>query len=304
MRPRRISGQGAVVTIGTFDGVHRGHQAILNKTVEMARRLKINSQAVTFARPPRLYFFPQNGPNLITVLPEKVELLESRGIDRVEVLSFNKAFSGLSADRFFEEYLVKKYRTRAIVVGYNFGFGRSRQGDTRFLEDKGRAHGIPVHVAPPVCLKGVPISSGLIRQHLKLGELDHANRKLGYSYFLSGKVVRGQGRGRTLGFPTANLKVPEEKLIPPGVFAVNTALPDGRHFRGMCNVGFRPTMSLANPSLSIEVHLFGFHGDLVGESLRVEFARRIRSEKKFASWRELARQLAQDELAAKRFLTY
>lgn len=288
--------------MGTFDGVHLGHQAILRRTAALARRRRLPSLAVTFLRPPRLFFAPQKGPHLLTLPPEKEALLKSFGIRHVEALRFGKSLASLSAERFFQRHFLRRYNAREIVVGYNFAFGKGREGDVDFLRARGRALGIPVHVVGPVSLRGRAVSSGQVRDHLRAGELEAANRKLGYPYFLSGRVVRGAGLGRRLGFPTANLKVPGDKLAPPGVFAVKAALPDGRVRRGMCNVGVRPTLKRPSLEPAVEVHLLDFSGRLVGKRLRLEFIKKIRNERKFPSLRRLAAQLRRDERSARRAL--
>jgi riboflavin kinase/FMN adenylyltransferase len=293
--------RGAVVTIGTFDGVHRGHQTILRRAAGMARRMGIPALAVTFHQPPRLFFFPSDGPVLITLLSEKADLLRSYGIDRMEALRFGKDLAALSADAFFDRYLLARFGARALVVGYNFGFGRGRQGDTRFLERRGAEAGIPVVVVPPVCDRGVPVSSGRVREHLFHGDLAAARRLTGHAHSVSGRVVRGDGLGRRLGFPTANLRVDPAKIVPPGVFAARAVLPDGRVRRAMCNVGTRPTVRGAGGERRVEAHLLDFSGDLRGMSLRLEFAARLREEKAFDGLPALVRQLGRDKARLRRF---
>jgi riboflavin kinase/FMN adenylyltransferase len=285
--------------MGTFDGVHRGHRAVLAKAVERGKALGVPALAMTFNRPPRLFFFPQPGAALLTLPDEKASLFHDLGIKRVDVLPFGKALARLTAEDFFDRYVRRRWKAREIVVGYNFGFGRGRRGDPRFLEEKGRAGGLPVHVVPPVTLRGVPVSSESIRTHLRAGELAKANAKLGYDYFVTGKVVRGHGRGRTLGVPTANVDVAEEKIVPRGVFAVRVRLPNGKRRKGMANVGVRPTMAVPDPRPALEVHLFGFQGNLVGKTLEVSFAKKLREERKFPSFQALARQLRRDAAAAR-----
>jgi riboflavin kinase/FMN adenylyltransferase len=297
MNPYR---NGSVVTMGTFDGVHRGHQAILRKTVRLARRLRVPAVAVTFARPPRLFFKPQAGPSLLTLLPEKIALLNRFGVYRVEALTFDRRLARLDAGSFFERFFLRRFRAKAIVVGYNFAFGRGREGDTSFLKRRGAAEGIAVRVVQPVRSGPEPVSSGRVRDRLRAGDLSKANVKLGYPYFIHGRVKRGAGLGRKLGYPTANLEIDREKLVPPGVFAVRVALPVGARRGGMCNVGVRPTVG--GRRLVTEVHLFGFRGVLTGRVLRVEFIKKLRSERKFASLARLAAQLRRDAAAARRAL--
>jgi len=291
--------RGVVLAMGTFDGVHRGHRAILKMAAARGKALGVPSLAMTFHKPPRLFFFPQPGPVLLTLPDEKAGLFKDIGVGLMDVLNFGKALAGLSADDFFARYVLRRWKAREVVVGYNFGFGRGRQGDARFLEEKGRAHGIPVHVVPPVTLKGVPVSSESIRAHLRAGELAPANAKLGYDYFLTAKVVRGAGRGRTLGYPTANLAVPEEKLVPRGVFAVRVTLSSGVEKGGMANVGVRPTLAVHDARPTVEAHLFNFKGSLVGKTLRVSLVKKIREERRFPSLSHLSRRLGLDASAAR-----
>jgi riboflavin kinase/FMN adenylyltransferase len=287
--------------MGTFDGVHRGHQTILAHTVRRARARDVPSLAVTFHRPPRLFFFPPREAALLTLLPEKMELLRAQGIDRVAALRFDKTLAGVSARDFFETYFLRRWRAREIVVGFNFGFGRGRQGDARLLESLGRTHGVPVTILPPVDRDGVPVSSESIRAHLRAGDLAAANLKLGYPYFMSGKVRKGAGRGRGLGFPTANLAVSPEKIAPLGVFAVRVRLPGGKSAGGMVNIGFHPTVGVA-PERTVEVHLFDFEGNLLGQTLRLELLSRLRSERRFPSVQNLVHQLDRDAAQARRAL--
>ncbi|HRY28704.1 MAG TPA: riboflavin biosynthesis protein RibF [Elusimicrobiota bacterium] len=296
--PRR----GTVLTIGTFDGVHVGHRVILRKAVSLARKAGLSSLALTFARPPRLYFSPQKGPLLITLPEEKAELLRSIGVDRVEFLAFGKKLAALSPEDFFKEHLLRRYGARQVVVGFNFGFGRRRAGHLGLLKQLGASHGVPVHIVPQVSLGGRRVSSGKIRRDLWRGELAAANRKLGYPYFLSGQVVRGDRLGRRLGFPTANVRVPDEKLVPPGVFAVRVVLPNGTEKPGMCNVGFRPTLGRRAPRLSIEAHVLDFRGNLRGKKIKVVFVKKIRSEKAFPTLEKLAARLRIDAAVARRIL--
>ncbi|MGQ0645067.1 MAG: riboflavin biosynthesis protein RibF [Elusimicrobiota bacterium] len=286
---------GCVAAMGTFDGVHRGHAAVLRQAVSLARRRGLPCLALTFARPPRLYFSPRPGPQLLTTLPEKIRLLRSLGVDAAVALPFNKSMARLSAEEFFEAYLIRRFRVRHLVVGYNFLFGRGRSGDAALLRRLGPPRGLSVHVVPPLRLRGVPVSSGQIRLRLAEGDLAAANAKLGHPYVVEAPVVRGRGLGRRLGFPTANLAVSADKILPPGVFAVRAILPGGAVRRGMCNVGFRPTLARPSRRLSVEVHILGFKGRLAGTTLRLEFMRKLRSEIKFPSLTALAARLKLDK---------
>jgi riboflavin kinase / FMN adenylyltransferase len=300
--PARSGRRGSVVAVGTFDGVHRGHQAILRRAARLARRHRLQSVALTFARPPRLFFSPQPGPQLLTLPSEKARILKDLGMDRVEILRFDQRLARLSAADFFQRFLIRRFRARHIVVGYNFLFGRGREGDTAFLREAGKKIGVRVHVVAPVGLQGAPVSSGQIRRHLAEGDLVLARRKLARPYEATGRVKTGQGLGRRLGFPTANVELPPEKIVPPGVFAVRVTLPDGRQRPGLCNVGVRPTLREKRPRRTVEVHILDFSGDLRGKVVRVEFLIKLREEKKFGSLAALARQLQKDAARARRRL--
>ena len=292
----------SVLTIGTFDGVHLGHRKISEKVVQLAKKTKTVPAAITFDIPPRLFFFPSAEPCLLTSVTEKMLLLKKYGIKKAAVLKFNRKLSRISADDFFKNFVVRKCGARAIVVGANFAFGRNRQGDARFLEKCARKHSIPVIVVPPLCSGNVPVSSGRIREVLRAGRVEESRRLLGYPYSISGKVVRGLDLGKKIGFPTANLAVPPQKILPPGVFAVRASISGEsskpRTFGGMCNIGFKPTVLRGNRKMTAEVHLFRFAGGLYGKTLKVEFFRKLREEKVFQNLAELRDQLERDKVRA------
>jgi len=307
---------GSVLTLGTFDGVHRGHQSLLKKVLSYSRELNLKSIALTFSQPPRLYFSPSSEPYLLSTVEEKKVLLKNEGIDKVVILNFNRSLSLMTAKVFFEDFILKKYRARAIILGYNFCFGKDRQGDISFLKNEAGKAGINVDRIPPLKAGKLPISSGRIRNALKEGNLSLANTLLGHPYLAIGKVIKGSGIGKSFGFPTANLEVDPLKILPLGVFAVKVTHPHWKNpLVGMCNVGVRPTLRSekeirdvkeirdgalfvrANraPSLiSFEVHLLNFKGDLYGQSLSVQFIKKLRAEKKFNSLQELKVQLNKD----------
>ena len=303
-----MKSSGAVLTIGTFDGVHRGHQKILKEVRRLARAKWLVPMAVTFDIPPRLFFSPSKEPSLLTTVDEKVRLLKEYGMERVEVLKFNRQLSRLSAGDFLQKFVMDKFKARMIVVGYNFAFGRGREGDISFIQKWSRTHSVPSKVVSPLCSGDRPISSGRIRDALRAGRLAEANRFLGHDYRVSGKVVPGQRLGAKIGFPTANLDVSPSKILPLGVFAVkSTPSPlsppikggERRSFKGMCNIGFKPTVSKRRaPRPSVEAHLFGFRGNLYGKLLGIGLHRKLRDEKRFAGLEQLKRQIARDKAAA------
>lgn len=284
------------VAIGTFDGVHRGHAAILRKAVQIARRKRWEPAVLTFRAPPRHYFKPEKKPFLLSTSAEKKALCESLGIRKVVELGFNAALARMSAEDFFERLLVRRLKAGAVLVGYNFGFGKGREGDAELLSRLGRRRGVQTVVVPEVQLNSEKVSSGRIRAMLARGDVRSAARLLGHPYCVTGSVVRGDGRGRTLGFPTANLRIDSQKIVPAGVFAVRCEISGdslARRYAGMCNVGVRPTFKRGSTS-SVEVHLFKFSGNLYGRTLRLEFIEMLRSEKRFAGPAALRRQLEID----------
>jgi len=296
-----VTAGGAAVALGTFDGVHRGHQAILKKAVALARRRGLTPAALTFTFPPRLFFAPSAAPSLLTTVDEKASLMRALGVSRVEALRFNARLARLSAAEFIHKILAEKLRARAVVAGYNFRFGRGREGDGNFLKREGRRRGIDVHIVKPVRAAGRPVSSGRVRDSLLAGDLAAARRLLRHPYVFSGRVVKGLGLGRKLGYPTANLAVPPEKIVPPGVYAVRARWIKGRA-PGLCNIGFRPTLGEKKPRLSVEVHLLDFSGSLTGKELTVELVGKIRAERRFPSLAALTRQIRRDEAAGRRVL--
>lgn len=289
--------------MGTLDGVHLGHQAILKRAVALARRSRLTCVALTFARPPRLLFSPQPGPQLLTTPQEKRELMLAHGVDRAVFLPFNKDFARLSAEDFFQKYLLRRFHARAMVVGYNFRFGRGREGDVAHLASLGRRYGVRVEIVRPVKQGLRPVSSGQIRALLEAGQVEKANAKLGFPYLVTGVVRRHKGLGKRLGYPTANVVWPSEKIVPPGVFAVRVLLPNGFRRGGMANVGTRPTLHERAPQRHLEVNIFDFNSPLAGRKLGVEFIKRLREEKKFPSLKHLQSQLAKDERQARRILS-
>ncbi|MBI3012443.1 MAG: riboflavin biosynthesis protein RibF, partial [Elusimicrobia bacterium] len=292
-----------VVTIGTFDGVHRGHRSVLEKTRELARDWRARPAVITFKKPPRLFFSPIHEDYLLSTIQEKINQIKSCGIEEVLALDFNDRLAKMTAEEFFFFFFLRRAHAAGIVVGYDFRFGKGRQGDADFLKQLGQKYSIPVTVLPPLQANRIPISSGRIRNYLREGNCSLANRLLGYPYRVTGKVVRGLSLGKKLGFPTANLKVEPLKILPPGVFVVRASILGGKRSTpvyGLANCGTRPTIQERIPlqKLSLEAHLFQCNENLYGKELNVEFLQRLRSEKKFTTLSQLQRQLEKDKKAA------
>ncbi|PYP08817.1 MAG: bifunctional riboflavin kinase/FAD synthetase [Gemmatimonadetes bacterium] len=290
----------AVVTLGTFDGVHRGHQAVLAEVTRRARAAagNLTSVLVTFEPHPLAVVNPAAAPKLLTLPEEKRDLVAAHGIEQFVLMPFTPAVAQLDATAFVRR-LCDEYAMRELVMGYDHGFGRGRAGDVELVQRLARDQDFAVAVVDPVRDNGQPISSTLIRTTLARGDLEAAARWLGRPYGIRGAVVRGAGRGRSIGIPTINLASPDSrKLLPPdGVYAVRARLQDGRTFGGMMNQGPRPTFGEA--ARTLEIHLFDFDGDLYGETVDVEWVRRLRDVQAFPSRDALVAQLERDRQAAR-----
>lgn len=288
---------GTVVTVGTFDGLHRGHQRILAEVVSRARAGGLASLLVTFDPHPLEVVNPAAAPKLLTLPDEKQELLAGTGLDRVVVVPFTREVAQLSPEDFIRRLRVE-YALSQVVLGYDHAFGRGRSGDEALVRRLGAAEGFGCVVVEAVREDGQPISSTLIRTAVAHGDLAGAARWLGRPYGLLGRVVPGAGRGRTIGIPTINLAPPDaRKLLPPdGVYGV-WVWWRGTRYGGMMNQGPRPTF--AEPGRTLEVHLFDFAGDLYGETVRVEWVRRLRDVQAFPSRDALVAQLERDRQAAR-----
>ena len=286
----------SVVTVGTFDGVHRGHQSIIEYLMGRARQLDGVGVAVSFDPHPREVITGEPVP-LLTTIEERAEALEALGLDRFIVLPFTREFAEMTPEAFVEDVLIERIGLREIVVGYDHGFGKGRKGDHSLLRRLGERHGFSVDVVPAQVLEKDVISSSRIRRVLMAeGDVALARTLLGRPYRLSGTVVAGDHRGRELGFPTANLRVNHPaKVIPrAGVYAVYIRIDGGAKPRaGMMNIGHRPTFDGREERM--EVHLFDFDEPLYRRTLTVDFIRRIRDERKFSSPDALVEQLSNDE---------
>jgi riboflavin kinase/FMN adenylyltransferase len=295
------NGRGTVVTVGTFDGVHRGHWAVLQEIRRRAQASGRRSVLVTFHPHPLRIVRPEAAPELLTTPVEKKEILAESGLDYAVFLPFSPALSRYSPRRFVEEVLIGRLGVQELVIGYDHGFGRGRSGDADTLREIGRELRFAVDVVGRVLADGDAVSSTHIRAAVRAGDMGSAARGLGRPYGVRGLVVRGDGRGRTLGFPTANLVVPGgDKLIPPeGIYAVRGVLRTGT-YGGALHLGPRPTFRGSPPT--IELHLMDFAGDLYGEEVRVDFVRRLRAIQPFSTVEALVEQMSRDVSLARRVL--
>nr|WP_298250699.1 bifunctional riboflavin kinase/FAD synthetase [uncultured Halomonas sp.] len=289
--------RGCVATIGNFDGVHRGHQAILEQCREQARRLGLPVAVVVFEPQPREFFADDQAPPRLTRLRDKVRLLDEAGVERVLCLPFNEALRSLTAEAFIRRVLIQGLGVRHLVVGDDFRFGCDRRGDFHLLTTVGQASGFEVEHTRTFTIDDERVSSSRIRTLLASGNFAAAARLLGRSYRLGGRVVADQKLGRTIGVPTANLPQPVRALALHGVYAVVTELPDGRRLPGVANIGWRPTVGSVRPVL--EVHLFDFDGDLYGARLVVVPCVKLRGEVKFDDFAALKRQIGLDQQRAR-----
>ncbi len=287
--------ENAVVTSGTFDGVHLGHQKILNRLKEVAFETSGESVVITFYPHPRSVISPDNKTiNLLSTLDEKIELLEKNGINHLVIIPFTREFSELSSEEFIQKILIETIGTKTLVIGFDHRFGKNREGGFDYLKENKARYGFEIEEIPRHDLENVGISSSKIRKALNEGDVPTADHFLGRNYSISGVIVKGKQLGRTIGFPTANIQVREiAKLVPvDGVYAVKVYYRYEK-YGGMLNIGNRPTVD--GTFKTIEVNIFDFDQEIYGENLKVEFIQKIRNEQKFNGLDELKAQIAKDK---------
>jgi riboflavin kinase/FMN adenylyltransferase len=282
-------------TIGNFDGVHLGHQAILASVNRAAKRSSAPSLLISFDPHPLAVVAPSRGPKLLQTRRQKLETLETTGLDGILMLPFDRELAALTGEEFFGSYLAARLRFATVHVGSNFRFGRTREGDIKLLQTIGAELSFSVVAVPPVTVDGETVSSSAIRVAIEEGDVVKARAFLGRPFAVTGEVVRGDGRGRALDFPTANIAVENETVPRRGVYVTET-MAFGSRFPSITNVGVRPTFG--GTALMVESHLINVDEDLYGERLEVRFLARLRDEVKFAGPAELADQIARDQAAA------
>jgi riboflavin kinase/FMN adenylyltransferase len=291
----------AVITIGTFDGVHTGHQQVIEQLKNEAAKINGEAAIVTFDPHPRKVVNAASGIKLINTTNEKIELLEQKGIDHLVIVPFTDAFSKLTAEEYVSEFLIKKFHPHTIIIGYDHRFGAGRKGDYHLLENLSEAFQYVLREIPVHILNTISVSSTRIREAIAGGNMEAANELLGYPFFFEGLVVEGNKLGRKIGYPTANLNIGnDEKLIPgDGVYAVEVEIKDNttdkqnkNTLKGMMNIGFRPTVD--GSKRIIEVNIFDFDKDIYGKTLRVHVKKILRGEQKFSGLDALKEQLARD----------
>ncbi|MBI3977930.1 MAG: bifunctional riboflavin kinase/FAD synthetase [Chloroflexi bacterium] len=292
-------GPDVALTIGSFDGVHRAHRRLFDQVVARARSLGGQAVAITFDPHPRAVLTPNNPPFLLTTVEQRLLLMEQAGLDLAVVMTFDRALASLSA-RAFMELLGSHLRVRELVVGPNFALGRGREGTVERLIDLGHDLGYTVTVIPPVEIEGMLISSTATREALARGDVELAARMLGRPATVEGKVVEGFRRGRSIGFPTANIATDPSMIVPAnGVYAVRLTLDD-HTYPAVANIGVRPTFE--GSQRSVEVHIFDFDADIYGRRVGVAFIHRLRDERKFAGIAELVAQIRHDAEQARQLL--
>ncbi len=287
------------ITIGNFDGVHKGHQALFLRVKQLAEELNGESVVVTFDPHPLEVLFPEKTPSFITSHRHKLDLIASCGINVTIVIPFDHKFSGMSAREFVEVLLVEKIGAKAIVVGHDYRFGHGREGDIAFLKRLGEQYGFQVQTVSGLRVDDTVVSSTAIRQMIVSGNIKEANRLLGRFFEVSGTVIPGRKRGVSLGFPTANIRMPALTSPRTGVYAVQAEV-EGKTYGGAANLGYNPTFG--DTDLSLEAHLFDFDGDIYGKTITVRFIDRLRDELRFSGPDELAAQIRKDVDTAKKIL--
>jgi riboflavin kinase/FMN adenylyltransferase len=292
-----------IVTIGTFDGVHLGHQKILKKLVELKNKNGGETLLFTFDPHPRKVLFPeQRDLKLITTTQEKCELLKQFGIDNILVFPFTIEFSKMSAEDYISNIISETLKTKTLVIGYDHRFGSNREGNIETLKQVSGNYNFDLIEIPAQEINQLNISSTRIRKAIEEGEIEVANSFLGYSFFMSGIVIKGKQLGRTIGYPTANIELLDLDKIKPktGVYAVNVVI-DQIKFKGMLNVGCNPTTD-SDRIQKIEVNIFDFNKDIYGKIIKIEFIKHLRNEVKFANLDELKEQLAKDKIACEKIV--
>ncbi len=291
----------SVLTIGNFDGVHRGHQALLRLLVSEARERAMPATVLTFEPHPREFFTPEAAPPRLSRLREKIELMAEFGVDRVHVLRFNEALATIPAEAFVERILQRGLGMRHLLIGDDFCFGRGRRGNFDLLSRMGETHGFRVEAMPTLDCEGERVSSSAVRETLIAGDLERAEILIGRPYTMSGRVIHGDKIGRTLGFPTANIQINRNRAALAGIFTVTVDGLAEQPWPGVASLGIRPTVTNSGAA-RLEVHLFGFEGEIYGRHVRVHFLHKQRDEMKFESLEALTAAIQQDCVNAREVL--
>jgi riboflavin kinase / FMN adenylyltransferase len=291
---------GCVLSIGNFDGLHLGHRAVIEKLAERGRMLNLPVVIMIFEPQPLEYFLATNAPSRLTRLREKVIQFNELPIDNLLIVKFNRQFANYDAEQFINDILLKKLNVKHLVIGDDFHFGKARRGNFALLKEQGKQHGFTVEDTGSYYVEGLRVSSTLIRDALGVGDMEQAERLLGHSYSICGRVAHGDKRGRTIGYPTANVRLFRKNTPINGVFAVTMTGINGMELTGIANVGTRPTFDGGSKVL-LETHLFNFNQEIYGHYVEVHFKQKIRAEMQFNSLAELQTQIEADVAMAKDF---
>jgi len=291
-KTKRLNLKHPVVTIGNFDGVHKGHQALINTAKQRAKELGGSTVVITFNPHPVKVLCPNCDLRFITPHYEKLSILSNLGVDYTIVIPFSKEFASITAHEFIESYLVQGLGVKWMVVGYDYHFGKGREGNIEMLKNYGNRYGFGVDTLPEISIEGFVVSSTAIRKIIQEGRVHFAAKLLGRSYSITGPVLKGRDRGgKLLGFPTANVDVSDHVVPKEGVYASWVSF-EGKTYKGATNIGFNPTFG--DNQLSLEVHILDFSGNLYGKEITVSFEHYVRGEKKFSGVEELIAQINQD----------
>ena len=288
-----------VVTFGVFDGIHIGHQSVINTLLQRAAQGRLMSVLVGFYPHPLAFLSPERCPPILTPLPKRIEILQQFGIDKIIILNFDAQIATMSPEAFVEKVLLEKCRTKHVVVGYACQFGKNRAGNAQRLAEISEGYPFDVSIVPPTEINGAPVHSTRIRQALARGDLRWSAELLGRPYSLIGEVIHGDGRGRQLGFPTANIDTRNQICPPNGVYAIRAKL-EGKWLDGVLNIGTRPTFNALN--FQVESYFFNFNETIYGKSVEIFFVEKIRSERKFPNLQSLVQQIQRDIMAAAEIL--
>ena len=283
--------QESIVTVGVFDGLHIGHEAVIQQVLTQAKKFKLASFVLTFDPPPLAFLAPERCPPTLTILAKKIEILEQLGVDAVIFARFDAYLQQMSPNAFVQQVLLQQLHAKQVIVGYDWQFGKGRSGNAEALKELGDQYQFDVMIVGPVQLREKPVHSTRVREAIASSNLDLASELLGRRYSIMGEVVKGEGRGRQIGFPTANINAGNQMLPPSGVYAVHVKL-EGCIFGGVLNMGTRPTFD--GEQFHIETHLFDFEKVIYGKQIEISFIERIRDERRFPNPEMLISQIKQD----------
>ena len=292
-----VSIEESVVCVGTFDGLHSGHMVVINRTIEQAKRLNAKSIVFTFWPHPHEVIFPEKPVYYLNTYQEKIELFAKSGIDYLVLYPFNKQFANKTSKAFIHDFLVDKLKMKYFVIGYDHQFGKEREGNYEKMTHCAQELGFGLERVEEQAVAEEFVSSTKIRKLIKSGDIALANSLLGYTYYTSGKVVKGKQIGSSIGFPTANINIANNKLMPKSGVYIVEALVNNEKIKGVANIGFKPTIE-TDKGLTLEVHLFNFKADLYSKNIKVFFHKRIRAERKFESVNQLKNQIIKDKAQA------